>query len=722
MQDNSQRQLSDIVGNRLPEFIRVDHPTLVAFLEAYYEWLQLTDRSGKILSPMVVPDVIDIDHTLDQFIAQFKKEYLHNFPEQLAISKATGQPVDVRKLAKHIKSFYRAKGTEKSYEFLFRILYDVGVEFYYPSRDILRVSDGKWNEKISLKVTNVLGNRIYEALGRIVYQRNTSGEIVSSARVIDVSVYQEGIYDVAELTLTGKNGDFAVGSLGILFDVGEETLQEIRVYSVVSSITITSSGSNYAVGDEVILTTAAGDVGIRAKGSVSLVSSTGAIRKIKMDSFGINYVTAPTVTVNSVAGSGFVGTANVGTLCTAEGYYINNDGRLSTNKVLQDNHYYQEYSYVLKTEVVVDKYREIIRRLVHPAGTAMFGQVLIKRCSRENLSNSTALIRYEVPIIGHYAPYTFQTYDNLQDWFKCVTDAGGITAVGYSPSAHNSLITGIGNRNGLIGNPITNRIAFPCTSNTTHGFEYTAIPSDGLPTLAVPLEAIASSGGGGTDTLDGVLGLRGYQNADPFWIIYEHPNRKILEPVIAQVWREQLTDFLQWPERCSVTGGDLSTTWADEFDDDPTLEKKYAFVQYNTNSEFRKITARSFFEMPIGTAYDCRYDGDIEISRPVITITSPSNGMPLPASFNVNIANVANNTIIPIQERMESIEIRMNNSILSQEFIEQLSVTKENQTISFVNVSPLITYSGIYRFDFIPLTKQGRRCTTISPTTVEVIY
>ena len=126
MSDINQRQLSSLVSNRLPEFIRVDHPTLVAFLEAYYEWLQLSDRGGKILSPMVLGDVIDVDNTLDDFLDEFKREYLLNFPEQLAISKATGKPVDVRKLVKNIKAFYRAKGTEKSYEFLFRILYDVG--------------------------------------------------------------------------------------------------------------------------------------------------------------------------------------------------------------------------------------------------------------------------------------------------------------------------------------------------------------------------------------------------------------------------------------------------------------------------------------------------------------------------------------------------------------------------------------------------------------------
>jgi hypothetical protein len=111
-----------------------------------------------------------------------------------------------------------------------------------------------------------------------------------------------------------------------------------------------------------------------------LVTSGGSIRKIRIDNFGINYQAAPTVSVESIGGSGFSGTSNISSVCVAEGYYINSDGLLSSRKVMQDNHYYQDYSYVLKTEVVVDEYRDALRRLVHPAGLAMFGQVLIKRC------------------------------------------------------------------------------------------------------------------------------------------------------------------------------------------------------------------------------------------------------------------------------------------------------------------------------------------------------
>lgn len=617
-------QLSSLVSGRLPEFVRVDHPTLVAFLSAYYEWLQRNERGGQIVSPMVLQDVIDIDQSINDFITQFKKEYLHDFPEQLATT-SSGDPIDVKKLMKNIKSFYRAKGTEKSYEFLFRILFDTGVEFYYPKKDILRTSDGKWFQKTSLKISNSIGNDIFNAVGNLVYQRDSQGRISASAKVVDVSIYQQGQYEIAELTISSRNGTFLPGTLGVEFRSGETLYREQKVYNVVGSITVSNGGSGYSVGDEVVIKSASGDSGQGAKASVSLVTSSGSIRKIKIDDFGINYDTVPSIRVASLGGSGFSGAANISTACDADGYYLNFDGRISTNKVLQDNHYYQEYSYVLKAEVVLDQYSETVRRLVHPAGTAMFGQVLIKRCSRGNLANSTALIRYEVPLIGHYLPYTFNTYDNLYDWFQVPGTAGDEIGTnvksGYSPTIHNPAINVSVNYGSVTDqNSTYYNLAYSSGGNPiTNGFVYNAPTSTNPP-----------------------IGLTGFSGADPFWIVYEHPNRRIRDIVVARIEKSQLTlsaphvanppgfpNWLQlqhWDEWISSTGGSPPEGWtADFYDQTNPVDSKLAFLRYSGNTQFFKITARSFFSVPIGDEFDCRTESPTAYAIPVINITSPLN-------------------------------------------------------------------------------------------------
>ena len=60
---------------------------------------------------------------------------------------------------------------------------------------------------------------------------------------------------------------------------------------------------------------------------------------------------------------------------TGQGRYEGTDGQLSSNKRLQDNYYYQDYSYELRTTISIDAYGETVRNLVHPAGMEMFGVV-----------------------------------------------------------------------------------------------------------------------------------------------------------------------------------------------------------------------------------------------------------------------------------------------------------------------------------------------------------
>jgi hypothetical protein len=53
---------------------------------------------------------------------------------------------------------------------------------------------------------------------------------------------------------------------------------------------------------------------------------------------------------------------------------------------------------------------------------------------------------------------------------------------------------------------------------------------------------------------------------------------------------------------------------------------KYALLEYDENSEFRKITARAFFNMPQGQEFDCRDESFGNVPTPKIVINSPIFG------------------------------------------------------------------------------------------------
>ena len=124
---------SILVSQQVPEYVREEYPLFVNFLEAYYEFVEQQDGVNNETKNLL--NQSDIDLT-DKFFENFYANFLPLIPENTAVDKTL--------ILKHIKDFYRSRGTEKSIRFLMRILFDEEVEFYYPQRDILKVSDGKW--------------------------------------------------------------------------------------------------------------------------------------------------------------------------------------------------------------------------------------------------------------------------------------------------------------------------------------------------------------------------------------------------------------------------------------------------------------------------------------------------------------------------------------------------------------------------------------------------
>lgn len=161
MYNNPKRvELKDVVAKQLPEFVRENYPTFVSFVEAYYEFL------GK--NQIEIRKVRDVDLTLDDFIQYFKKELAHNFPANVP---------NPRFLMKHVRDEYLAKGSEASYRLLFRLLYGKEIYMDYPGRSMLRVSDGRWKQDVSVFVrvdagspNDVVGKAVDVQTSRKVYR------------------------------------------------------------------------------------------------------------------------------------------------------------------------------------------------------------------------------------------------------------------------------------------------------------------------------------------------------------------------------------------------------------------------------------------------------------------------------------------------------------------------------------------------------------------------
>jgi hypothetical protein len=132
---------SILVNRQVPEFVRDEYPKFVAFLEAYYEFLE-TQANTSISSNNLVTtaktlrNIRDVDDSLDRFEKNFYNTYATLIPLEVQSNKAL--------LFKHLSALYRAKGSEGSFKLLFQLIFGEDIDIILPKNNVLRSSASKW--------------------------------------------------------------------------------------------------------------------------------------------------------------------------------------------------------------------------------------------------------------------------------------------------------------------------------------------------------------------------------------------------------------------------------------------------------------------------------------------------------------------------------------------------------------------------------------------------
>lgn len=292
----SWQKISDKVEQQFPDFLRTEGPLLVAFMKAYYEWMDDTSNQNYALRNL--RNWRDVDRSLDRFTDWFHNEFMIRIPKDIQVDRTL--------LIKHVQTFYRAKGTQQAYRLLFRILYNEEIDFYYPGQDLFRYNATPWVIDKSLKTDALVATDVlYECLGKEI-TGSTSG---ARARIEKI-----------EKTLAGGVHIF-----------------EIFVAKIISGPFV---DNEFLVHDSV---------------NIAKVRTGGVI--------------------------------------TYPGRYLKQTGWNSIEHY-QDSYYWQEYSYEIKSATPISTYRDIIKDLVHPAGTKLFGSTVIEVITGDP-ENLTPLVSIE---------------------------------------------------------------------------------------------------------------------------------------------------------------------------------------------------------------------------------------------------------------------------------------------------------------------------------------
>lgn len=414
-------KLSTVLPKQLPEFIREDYPVFVKFLEYYYQYLDEQEVDIK--------SVRDLDETADKFVQHIKNEvnYIGSF-------KQTNPTLDETNILKNIRASYRAKGSEESVQTLMRALFNKEAEIVYPGEYVLRASDGKWQQDVSIFVNITSG----DPLNLIGDELTITGQNVTIKTIVQrVEPYSGNIYEL----FLDKN---FIGEIKAGYTVSFDSVTGI-VQNTTTTSSIIRNGAGFRLGQIFEIRSNTGS-GTRIK--VTGVNSSGGITRYSIVNFGVGYtddfyatLTPPTfgvtestspitlsrspATLSQTSPSGsetqgfsdygtivnpnywaptysngtYVGTKlrafyneqvkslsndyaiidfRLGAVARYPGSYIKNDGFISDAMRIQDSRYYQSYSYVIRIDELLSTFKEAVKTYVHPAGMALFSDYEVK--------------------------------------------------------------------------------------------------------------------------------------------------------------------------------------------------------------------------------------------------------------------------------------------------------------------------------------------------------
>lgn len=478
----------------------------------------------------------DVDLTLNSLVDRYMKEYLQSFPltypnenEILDINDKVSRNYTVEDfkkfLIKHSREFYQSKGTEDSFRYLFRTVFNKEIDIYYPGEDVIKASDNIFVATNTIYMRPVSNFSNIDVESKYVYGESSGSSAVIENYFLKNSLNREYVeLLVNSETISGSflpnenlrvldddgnlvnigNALLSIKGVEVLetstekFSIGErifldKKLNRIDVRQIpvnmkneyielevqklesgeIKDLIIDYPGNEYSVGDEILFDNT--DCYLKSKphrflkAYVSKVCYLGSIESIKVTVQGRGYINTPKIL--SIGGrvydetdfrnakisflteklgkaksvkivnTGFDyeisnseidlnGDSNLdlklifGVETKDQEKFLNNSGFLSDVKMLQDSKYFQRFSYVIKSDIFPGEYRDLVKRLVHPAGLRFFGEYYIsnevnvgmklnqRKINEIELNDRNYIGRYSNVVLDEWSLY--ENFDNVE--------------------------------------------------------------------------------------------------------------------------------------------------------------------------------------------------------------------------------------------------------------------------------------------------------------------
>ena len=136
--------ISNQIQHQFPSFYREEGQNFIAFVKAYYEFLEQEGYPIQLSRDLY--ELRDVDSTTEAQFSNFIKKYMAGIPKNILGDK--------KLLEKHILDLYRSKGSISGLRLFFRLIYNEDCDIYIPSKDILKPSDGIWKQRNYIEITD----------------------------------------------------------------------------------------------------------------------------------------------------------------------------------------------------------------------------------------------------------------------------------------------------------------------------------------------------------------------------------------------------------------------------------------------------------------------------------------------------------------------------------------------------------------------------------------
>ena len=398
------KSIVPVIHSRFPEFAK-SYTKFREFMLAYFAWLEQEGNPVEYAN-MFLANTDSTNETA---------RYWNKILADLGWNVELGKHIDKRVFVLFVRDYYLSRGTRKSLEFLFRLLYAEDVAVHYPRDDMLTLDNARYESIQLMVVSDINDNNTFRKLNLAAAEFGLTGKGISSGAmmIVDRIIRSRG-----RMILTISTTDE--------FEPGES----IRLDTTGLSVVVKNVPHNHIVVADRTTNESApkfsdARVTTRAKGTINSIEiddKTGAGTIVKTEpangffatfdgtdltihSRGREYASIPEVRCGNAimrAKSTSIGmplniTCYEPNIEPAEtefdirpqavfvrpAQWTKQNHMLDSDCILQDSYYYQQFSYRVDSSVSRPEYEHIVKQEVHPAGVVMF--------SRLNVSNTSNL-------------------------------------------------------------------------------------------------------------------------------------------------------------------------------------------------------------------------------------------------------------------------------------------------------------------------------------------